>query len=219
MKLICEVIEQPLELIVEEKDNQKKYYIEGIFMQADLPNRNGRYYPISTLEKEVDRYVAEYVNKNKAYGELGHPQGPTINLDRVSHLFTNLRKEGSNFIGRAKIVDTPNGDIVKSLLKEGANLGVSSRGMGSLKPRRDGIMEVQNDFKLASAGDIVADPSAPDAFVEGIYEGVEWVEVGGRWVPEYLEVQREQLHKAKKGDIENVILESWQKFIKNITLK
>lgn len=174
MKLISELTEE-VKLIVEEKEEGKKdYFIEGVFLQAEQQNRNGRVYPMGVMEKEVDRYTKEYINKNRAYGELGHPQGPTINLERVSHMIKELKKDGSNFIGKAKIMDTPYGNIVRNLMQEGAQLGVSSRGMGSLK-EKNGVMEVQDDFYLSTAADIVADPSAPDAFVRGVMEGVEWV--------------------------------------------
>ena len=174
MKLITEVIEE-VQVITEAKENgDKTYFIEGIFMQGNQKNRNGRIYPVDVLEREVERYNTEYIQKNRAYGELGHPQGPTINLDRVSHMIKELYRDGDNFKGKAKIMDTPMGNIVKNLMNENATLGVSSRGMGSLKAK-NGVNEVQNDFYLATAGDIVADPSAPDAFVEGIMEGKEWV--------------------------------------------
>lgn len=175
MKLISELVEQVHCITETNAHEPKKYFIEGIIMQGDIKNRNGRVYPSSVLVNEVNRYNEAYVNKNRAYGELGHPQGPTINLDRVSHLFTELKQDGSNIVGRAKIMDTPMGKIVKNLIDEGAQLGISSRGMGSLKQNKQGIMEVQSDFMLATAGDIVADPSAPNAFVNGIMEGVEWV--------------------------------------------
>tara|TARA_B110000977_G_scaffold113066_1_gene146408 strand:- start:1802 stop:2500 length:699 start_codon:yes stop_codon:yes gene_type:complete len=158
-----------------EKTGSKNYFIEGVIMQGDIKNRNGRVYPASTLMKEMARYNKNYVEARRAYGELGHPAGPTINLDRVSHMFTELKQDGSNVIGRAKIMDTPMGKIVKSLIDEGANLGISSRGMGSIKQNKNGVMEVQSDFMLATAGDIVADPSAPDAFVKGVMEGVDWI--------------------------------------------
>jgi len=174
MKLITEVIEE-VQVITEAKENgDKTYFIEGIFMQGNQKNRNGRIYPVDVLEREVGRYNTEYIQKNRAYGELGHPQGPTINLDRVSHMVKELYRDGDNFKGKAKIMETPMGNIVKNLMNEGATLGVSSRGMGSLKAK-NGVNEVQDDFYLATAGDIVADPSAPDAFVEGIMEGKEWV--------------------------------------------
>jgi hypothetical protein len=172
MKLICELTEQ-VQCITEEKEGKKNYFIEGIFMQADVKNKNGRLYPSSVMENEVKRYVSECVNQKRAIGELGHPQGPQINLDRASHLIESLRMDGSNAIGRAKILDTPMGNTVKGLLEGGTNLGVSSRGLGSLKPN-NGLMEVQNDFRLVTAADIVADPSAPNAFVTGIMENVEY---------------------------------------------
>lgn len=175
MKLIKEHTEE-VKLIVEAKADgkAKDYFIEGVFLQANLKNRNGRVYPKEILEKEVNRYTNEYINKNRAFGELGHPDTPSINLDRVSHMIKSLKLEGNNFIGKAKIMDTPYGKIVKSLIDEGAQVGVSSRGLGSLV-EKNGISQVQDDFMLATAADIVADPSAPDAFVEGIMEGKEWV--------------------------------------------
>ena len=178
MELIREEIEQ-VEVIVEQRNGQKHLYIEGIFLQGDIKNRNGRMYPSQTLAKEVGRYNEQFVGKGRALGELGHPDGPTINLDRVSHKITSLRQEGSNFIGRAQILSTPMGNIAKSLLDEGVKLGVSSRGLGSLREDRNGIKVVGEDFMLATAADIVADPSAPDAFVNGIMEGKEWVWDGG----------------------------------------
>ena len=175
MKLICELMED-VEMLVEkdESTNQKNYYIKGIFLQAEQKNRNGRVYPLETMEKEVARYSKQYIDTNRAFGELGHPDGPTINLERASHMVKELKQEGANFIGKAKIMETPYGKIVKNLIDEGAKLGVSSRGMGSLKTL-GGSQIVQNDFHLATAGDIVADPSAPMAFVEGIMEGREWI--------------------------------------------
>jgi hypothetical protein len=173
--LIKEIVEE-VQYITEANENgEKNYFIEGIIMQGDIKNRNGRIYPSNILQREMNRYNENYVVKNRAFGELGHPQGPTINLDRVSHLFTELKADGSNVVGKAKITKTPMGDVVRGLIDSGAQLGISSRGMGSVKPNKQGIMEVQNDFMLATAGDIVADPSAPDAFVKGIMEGVEWV--------------------------------------------
>lgn len=175
MKIIKEHTEE-VKLIVEAKEDgsAKDYFIEGVFLQSNLKNRNGRMYPKAIMEKEVDRYTKEYINKNRAFGELGHPDTPTINLPLVSHMIKSLKLEGNNFVGRAKILDTPNGKIVKSLIDEGVQLGVSSRGMGSLV-QKDGMNMVQDDFMLATAADIVADPSAPDAFVEGVMEGAEWV--------------------------------------------
>ena len=174
MKLISEEI-QTAEYLVEDNGGKKSYKIKGIFLQSDLKNRNGRVYPVSTLAKEVKRYPTEFIDKKRAFGELGHPDGPTVNLERVSHMITNLYPDGNNFIGEAKIMDTPYGKIVKNLIDEGAKLGVSSRGMGSLQRGRGGEAMVGKDFYLATAADIVADPSAPDAFVEGIMEGKEWV--------------------------------------------
>ena len=174
MKLIREEIET-LDFIVEEKNGKKNMYIEGIFLQGDLQNRNGRMYPMATLRKEVSRYNENHILKGRALGELGHPEGPTVNLDRVSHKIVSLKESGSNFIGKAKLLSTPMGNIAKSLIGEGVKLGVSSRGIGSLKPTREGVQVVSDDFMLSTAADIVADPSAPDAFVEGIMEGREWV--------------------------------------------
>ena len=174
MKLIREEIET-VEFITEEKNGKKSLYIEGVFLQGNIKNRNGRMYPMATLAKEVQRYNESNVVTGRALGELGHPDGPTVNLDRVSHKITSLRESGSNFIGKAKILDTPMGQIAKSLIGEGVKLGVSSRGIGSLKPTKEGFNVVGDDFMLATAADIVADPSAPDAFVEGIMEGKEWV--------------------------------------------
>ena len=177
MKLITETIEN-IEVLKEERNGKKDYKIRGVFMQADIKNRNGRIYPVGTLAKEVKRYNEQFINKKRAFGELGHPDGPTVNLERVSHMITSLKPEGKNFIGEAKIMDTPYGKIVKNLIDEGAQLGVSSRGMGSLQSGSQGNV-VGKDFYLATAADIVADPSAPDAFVDGIMEGKEWVWDGG----------------------------------------
>ena len=174
MKLITEINEQ-VNLINESTESgQKEFFIEGVFLQSNLKNRNGRMYPREIMEKEVNRYNKEYITKNRAFGELGHPDSPTINLDRVSHMIKSLKLDGNNWVGKAKIMDTPYGKIVKSLIDEGAQLGVSSRGMGSLV-QKNGVNLVQDDFMLATAADIVADPSAPDAFVEGVMEGAEWV--------------------------------------------
>ena len=176
VKLISESIAQNVEYITEEKANGKKdYKIKGVFMQAEIKNKNGRVYPMEILQKEVARYNKEFINENRAYGELGHPEGPTINLERASHMITALYQDGQNFIGEAKILATPMGEIVKTLMEEGAKLGVSSRGMGSLETKKNGASYVRDDFYLATAADIVSDPSAPSAFVEGIMEGKEWV--------------------------------------------
>ena len=176
VKLISESIAQNVEYITEEKANGKKdYKIKGVFMQAEIKNKNGRVYPMEILQKEVARYNKEFIKENRAYGELGHPEGPTINLERASHMITALYQDGQNFIGEAKILATPMGEIVKTLMDEGAKLGVSSRGMGSLEEKKNGASYVRDDFYLATAADIVSDPSAPSAFVEGIMEGKEWV--------------------------------------------
>jgi hypothetical protein len=176
LKLISEHIDHDTDYLIEqdEKTGKKNYKIKGIFMQADIKNRNGRMYPMEILEKEVNRYNKEYVDQNRAFGELGHPEGPTVNLERASHMITSLKANGKNFIGEAKILSTPMGQIVSNLMDDGAKLGVSSRGMGSLD-QKNGANVVRNDFYLATAADIVADPSAPNAFVEGIFEGKEWI--------------------------------------------
>ena len=197
MKLITETTEQVNFLTeLNEETGKKSYFIEGPFLQADITNRNGRMYPKEIMQKEVLRYTKENIDKKRAYGELGHPDGPTINLDRVSHMIVGLKEDGNNFIGKAKILDTPMGRIVRELIDEGANLGVSSRGLGSLK-EKNGINEVQDDFMLATAADIVADPSAPDAFVQGIMEGKEWVWEGG--------ILREQLAANTKRRINTLV--------------
>ena len=174
MKLICEQLEE-VEFITEATKKGKNYFIEGVFMQANVKNRNGRLYPKEILQKEARRYDQNYIKQSRAFGELGHPEGPTVNLERVSHLITDLKESGDNFVGRAKIMDTPYGKIVKNLIDEGARLGVSSRGMGSLRPMGRNCSQVQDDFYLATAADIVADPSAPQAFVNGVMEGKEWI--------------------------------------------
>ena len=186
MKLIREEIEQ-VEFIVENKNGKKSLFIEGVFLQGNIKNRNGRMYPMETLRREVARYNENHVAQGRALGELGHPDGPTVNLDRVSHKIVSLRESGSNFIGKAKILSTPMGKIAESLISEGVKLGVSSRGIGSLRMTREGINVVGEDFMLATAADIVADPSAPDAFVEGIMEGKEWVWDGGILREKYAE--------------------------------
>jgi hypothetical protein len=215
MKLMCEVNES-VNFLVEEKEGKKHYFIEGIFMQADLPNRNGRMYKSNILEREVGRYNTEYVKENRAFGELGHPSGPNINLERVSHMTQKLVKEGSNFIGRAKIMDTPYGQIVKNLMSEGAKLGVSSRGMGSLVANREGINEVQDDFHLATAADIVADPSAPDAFVRGIMEGVEWVWDNGILKSQRLEEMKKEIQKTSGRNLEEQKIKVFSEFLRSL---
>jgi hypothetical protein len=213
MKLITEEIES-IEIITESVGKTKKLYIKGPFLQAETVNKNRRRYPISILEREVNRYNNEYVKKGRALGELGHPNGPTVNLDRVSHKITNLYREGNNFIGKAQILSTPMGKIAESLLKEGVMLGVSSRGLGSLKPTREGFNEVGEDFMLATAADIVADPSAPDAFVQGIMEDKEWIYDASKkaWVVESIQdiiekdvQQRKLTEKRKLEHFENFL--------------
>ena len=199
MKLITETIEN-IEVLTEERNGKKDYKIKGIFMQADIKNRNGRIYPVGTLAKEVKRYNEQFINKKRAFGELGHPDGPTVNLERVSHMITSLKPEGKNFIGEAKIMDTPYGKIVKNLIDEGAQLGVSSRGMGSLQSGSQGNV-VGKDFYLATAADIVADPSAPDAFVEGIMEGKEWVWANGVLKSMEVEKYKEEIEKTKRAEL------------------
>ena len=200
MKLITETIEN-IEVLTEQNANGKKdYKIKGIFMQADIKNRNGRIYPVGTLAKEVKRYNEQFINKKRAFGELGHPDGPTVNLERVSHMITSLKPEGKNFIGEAKIMDTPYGKIVKNLIDEGAQLGVSSRGLGSLQSGSQGNV-VGKDFYLATAADIVADPSAPDAFVEGIMEGKEWVWDNGVLKSMEVEKYKEEIEKTKRAEL------------------
>ena len=217
MKLIKEHTEVVNYLIEEDKETGKKNYnIEGVFLQADIKNRNGRLYPTEILDKEVKRYVKENVKKNRAYGELGHPDSPTINLDRVSHMIKDLKLEDKNFIGKAKIMDTPYGKIVKSLIDEGASLGVSSRGMGSLKTTKDGTSEVQKDFMLATAADIVADPSAPDAFVRGVMEGKEWMFVDGKFVEQDIEAIKSSITGATRSQLEEAKLFAFAKFLKKI---
>ena len=216
MKLITEVFEQN-KIIVEDKLGKgKQYFIEGIFLQSELKNRNGRVYPEQVMDKEVQRYTEEYINKNRAYGELGHPDTPSINLDRVSHMITSLKKDGTNYIGRAKILDTPMGKIAKGLLDGGANLGVSSRALGSLKTNRDGVQVVQDDFMLSTAADIVADPSAPNAFVQGIMEGREWVFVDGKYVERHIEEAKSVIKKASSSQLNEMSIKAFQDFLAKI---
>ncbi len=215
MKLICELQESVKYELIEEDGKPKKYFIEGIFMQSEKKNKNGRVYPLPVLEKEVNRYVKEYVESKRAFGELGHPDGPTVNLDRASHMITSLKKEGKNFVGRAKVLDTPNGKIVKCLIDEGARLGVSSRGMGTLKPDKKAQV-VQDDFYLATAADIVADPSAPNAFVEGIMEGKEWIWNNGILHEKYIERARDNIRKASSIELEEVKLSEFKNLLSKL---
>ena len=214
MKLISEEITSA-EMLVEETNGKKDYKIKGVFLQSNIKNRNGRIYPKEILAKEVTRYNKEFINKKRAFGELGHPDGPTVNLERVSHMITKLYPDGDNFIGEAKVMNTPYGKIVKGLIDEGAQLGVSSRGMGSLI-NRGGKNYVRDDFYLATAADIVADPSAPDAFVEGIMEGKEWVWESGVLVEKDVEAWRMEIYKAKKRELEEKKLKVFESMLKKL---
>ena len=211
MKLITETIEN-VEVITEGKGDDKKLYIEGVFLQSEIKNRNGRMYPFSVLEKEVGRYNEEYIKTSRALGELGHPDGPTVNLDRVSHRITSLKSEGNNFIGRAQVLDTPMGKIAKSLLDEGVKLGVSSRGMGSIDKRED-CNVVMDDFMLATAADIVADPSAPDAFVNGIMEGKEWAWDNGILKETEVAKYKRYMDSATRRNLEERTLNVFNEFL------
>ncbi|CAB4170876.1 prohead core scaffolding protein and protease [uncultured Caudovirales phage] len=216
MRLIREVLETT-NLIVESKLGKgKEYFIEGIFLQSELKNRNGRMYPESIMDNEVGRYIKESVDKNRAYGELGHPDTPSINLDRVSHMIVSLRKEGTNYIGKAKILETPMGMIARGLLDGGANLGVSSRALGSLQANNEGVQIVQDDFMLSTAADIVADPSAPDAFVRGIMESKEWVFVDGKFVEQHIEEAQRSIRKASSRNLQEAKIYAFQKFLSKI---
>ena len=216
VKLFSEAVDHDVEYICEEKDDGKKSYkIRGIFMQADIKNRNGRVYPMEVLQNEVSKYNKNFIKENRAYGELGHPDGPTVNLERVSHMITSLTPDGKNFIGEAKIMSTPMGEIVKSLMDEGAKLGVSSRGMGSLN-QKNGANYVRDDFYLATAADIVADPSAPNAFVEGIMEGKEWVWNNGALLEAELEdlKQKFDVVEEKRNHAQEAL--EFAKFLKSL---
>ena len=221
MKLITELLEE-VEYITEAKESgEKEHYIHGIFLQANRKNRNGRIYEMKVMEPEVNRYMREVVANKRAYGELGHPSGPAINLDRVSHIITELKRDGDNFIGKAKLTDTPMGNIARGLLKSGAQLGVSSRGLGSLVPSKDGAMMVQPDFRLATAADIVADPSAPDAFVQGVMENVEWLydPVKDTWHEQKLENMKKQIHAMSKYQLEEQRIAIFENYLTSLTLK
>jgi len=217
MKLISEFNDQNVaSVIVEANENGKKdYFIQGVFMQSEIKNRNGRVYPKEIMLKEVNRYRKDFIEQKRAFGELGHPEGPTINLDRVSHLITELNQDGNNFVGKAKILTTPMGNIVRNLIDDGAKLGVSSRGLGSLEQKGD-AQYVKGDFQLATAADIVADPSAPAAFVEGIMEGVEWIYENGRLRMLDIEQMKEDLMKTKVHKLEEKKLELWKRFVENL---
>ena len=214
MKLIRETVEE-VKLITEEKNGVKTLYIQGPFLVAEMKNKNGRVYPVGTMKREVDRYNEEYVMKNRAFGELGHPDSPSINLDRVSHLITGLKQEGNQWIGKAKILETPMGKIAKSLMEGGATLGVSSRGMGSLK-MENGVNVVQDDYYLATAADIVADPSAPGAFVQGIMENKEWVFVNGVLCEMEVEQMKNEIKRAKRSKLEEIKLRQFETFLSKL---
>lgn len=218
MKLISELVEEVQVLVEEDKETKKKdYYIEGVFLQANLKNKNGRMYTTEVLDREVERYKNEYIKKNRAFGELGHPQGPTLNLERASHITKKLERDGDNYIGRAKIMDTPYGNIVKNIMDEGGVVGVSSRGMGSLKENDKGVMVVQDDFYLATAADIVADPSAPDAFVRGVMEGVEWVWDNGIIKAQKIEEIKQDIVKAKSRNLSEAKVNAFKKFFNELS--
>lgn len=217
MKLFTELVEN-VQYLVEEKNGKKSLFITGPFMQAEQKNRNGRIYKLPVLEREVERYQKEYIDTNRALGELGHPNGPSINLDRVCIKITELRQNGNDFIGKAKILETPMGNIAKNLLESGVQLGVSTRGMGSLK-EVNGVMEVQDDFFLATAADVVADPSAPDAFVQGIMEGVDWVWDNGLIKAQQVAAYKQAVQKASKQELEKTSLHVFEHFLKTLSNK
>ena len=214
MKLITEEVSN-VKIITEGKGSKKRMCIEGIFLQGEIKNRNGRMYPINTLEREVERYNENFVGKGRALGELGHPDGPTVNLDRVSHKITSLCREGNNFVGKATLLSTPMGKIASSLIDEGVKLGVSSRGVGSLKEDMHGCKVVGDDFQLATAADIVADPSAPDAFVNGIMEGREWVYAGGAIHEQTIDQIRGRINNAAQNQMEEIKLSAFQRLLKS----
>ena len=215
MKLIKEINDNVNYTYLEESNGKKSLHIEGPFLVAETKNKNGRLYEYNTMKKEVSRYTNEYINKSRAFGELGHPESPSINLDRVSHMIVGLREDGNTWVGKAKILDTPMGNIARSLIEGGAQLGVSSRGMGSLK-NVNGVNVVQPDFYLATAADIVADPSAPGAFVQGIMEGKEWMLVNGVWTEQYVEEAKREIKQASSKDIEKVSLRIFENFMKKL---
>ena len=215
MKLITEQIDDAKIVITEGKNGKKNTFIEGVFLQGELTNRNGRRYPIATLAREVGKYNENFVKTGRALGELGHPDGPTINLDRASHLITSLKQEGNNFVGKARLLETPMGKIAKQLLDEGVKLGVSSRGLGSIK-EENGVKVVGEDFMLATAADIVADPSAPDAFVNGIMEGKEWVLAGGAIHESKIDEIKKRIDNAAVRQLEEMKISAFSEFLKNL---
>jgi len=217
MKLIKEYVESVKCITEAMKDGkEKQFYIEGVFLQSNLKNKNGRMYPENTMDNEVNRYMKEYVEKNRAYGELGDPESPSINLDRVSHMITGLKKEGTNWIGKAKILDTPMGKIARGLLDGGANLGVSSRALGTLRMNKEGVQVVQDDFMLSTAADIVADPSAPDAFVRGIMESVDWIFVDGKFEQKQIDHTKEFIESTPKKRLTEASIMAFQSFLKHL---
>jgi hypothetical protein len=217
MLLICEEMPDKYEVITEAKaDGKKNYFITGVFMQSETKNRNNRIYPSHILEREATRYIRDYVNEKRALGELGHPNGPSINLDRASHIIEELRRDGNNYVGKAKILETPYGNIVRNFIDEGIKLGVSSRGVGTLKARRDGIQQVQDDYYLATAADIVADPSAPHAFVHGIMEGKQFVWENGIFKEIELENARTLINNTSKNDLEEQFVKVFKHFISKL---
>jgi hypothetical protein len=215
MKLITEKIEDAKIVITEGKNGKRNTFIEGVFLQAEICNRNGRMYPMRTMEREVQKYNENYVKTGRALGELGHPDGPTINLDRASHLITSLQREGNNFVGKARLLETPMGKIAKQLLDEGVKLGVSSRGLGSIK-EENGVKVVGEDFMLATAADIVADPSAPDAFVNGIMEGKEWVWANGSVAESDIDQIKKRIDNAAASQLEERKISAFSDFLKNL---
>ena len=215
MKLIREEIETAKVTITEGKNGKKSHFIEGVILQGEIKNRNGRMYPISTLQREAKNYNTKYIEKGRALGELGHPDGPTINLDRVSHLITSLKQEGNNYVGKARLLDTPMGNIAKNLIDEGVKLGVSSRGLGTIR-ERDGVKVVMDDFMLATAADIVADPSAPDAFVNGIMEGKEWIYNNGSVQEQTVEQIKKRIDNAALNQMEEVKLSAFSQYLQSL---
>ena len=215
MKLITEKIEDAKIVITEGKNGKRNTFIEGVFLQAEICNRNGRMYPMRTMEREVQKYNENFVKSGRALGELGHPDGPTINLDRASHLITSLKREGNNFVGKARLLETPMGKIAKQLLDEGVKLGVSSRGLGSIK-EENGVKIVGEDFMLATAADIVADPSAPDAFVNGIMEGKEWVWANGNIAESKIDEIKRRIDNAAQNQLEERKISAFSEFLKNL---
>lgn len=218
MKLLKEMVSDQKIILEEGADGKpKSYFIEGIWLQANIKNRNGRMYPMPVLEREVARYTKDYIKENRAVGELGHPDTPTINLDRVSHKIIEMHREGDNFVGRAKLLDTPNGKIAKNFIDEGIKIGVSSRGLGSLKTTNEGLNIVQDDYFLATGGDIVADPSAPDAFVQGIVENKEWLFVEGQgWIPQFLEETKKSIHTMSAKQVHEKKEAMFESFLRRL---